>query len=339
MKTIDFDYKLPNNSIAQSPLDNRSNSRLMVLDRNNKSIKDDYFYNLVDYLDENSVIVRNNTRVTPARIYGYKKDTNGKCEVLILNEENDLHKVLIKPARRFKSKDTICFSDELEAMVVKKEEEGIFFVKFLHEKSLINILQDIGNMPLPPYIHEKLKNSNNYQTIYAKHEGSIAAPTAGFHFTNEVFEKIKEKNIEILDITLHVGMGTFKPIVVDEITDHKMHQENYFIDDITAMKLNEAIKSSKTIIAVGTTTVRTLEDNYLKYNKIRAGKESTSIFIYPSFKFNVVNQLITNFHLPKSTLLMLVSAFYNKNEILKAYDHAINNEYRFFSFGDSMLIK
>lgn len=338
MKVSEFDFHLPKRLIAQSPLKNRDKSKLLVLNKNSGNIKHDHFYNIVNYLDENDCLVLNETKVLPARLFGIKDITNAKIEILLLKEiDKDVWESLVKPARKIKVGDQINFNNLLTAKCIKVKDEGIRVFKLIYEGILVEILDKLGSMPLPPYITEKLEEKDRYQTVYAKSLGSAAAPTAGLHFTKEILEEIKKKGTEILYVTLHVGLGTFRPVNTLNVLDHKMHSEQYFIDENTALKLNEAINNNKNIVAVGTTTVRTLESNFK--DKFYPGKYSTDIFIYPGYKFKVVNKLITNFHLPKSSLIMLVSAFSQKEYIMNAYLEAIKNDYRFFSFGDSMLIK
>ncbi len=338
MKTADFDYYLPEELIAQTPLTDRSSSRLMVLNRQTESIEHKKFSDIIDYLGPNDVLVMNDTKVYPARLYGYKADTNAKMEILLLKDlGNNVWECLVKPQRRMHVGTNVIFSDKLTGECLEVLEDGICHIKLIYQGILVEILNEIGEMPLPPYIHEKLKDNDRYQTVYAKNLGSAAAPTAGLHFTTELLEKIKAKGVEIIYVTLNVGLGTFRPVNVEDVSKHKMHSEAYHITSDTAKRLNAAMAAGKRIIAVGTTSVRTLESAYTKEGFKEESKE-TSIFIYPGFKFNVVDALITNFHLPKSTLIMLVSAFSNKKLILKAYNEAVKERYRFFSFGDAMFI-
>ena len=341
MNTNDFDYELDESLIAQTPLLKRDESKLMIVDKNTGEIKHEKFLNIINYLNEEDILVFNNTKVLPARLIGEKTSTKAIIEVLMLKDiGNNIWECLTKPAKRVKIGDLISFGNgKLVFECIKKFDEGITHYKLIYEGILLNILDELGTMPLPPYIKEKLNDKDRYQTIYAKHSGSAAAPTAGLHFTDELLNKIKEKNIKILFVTLHVGLGTFRPVNVENVLEHKMHSEEFFIDEDTANELNDAVKNKKRIISVGTTTTRVLESVYTKYNKFISCNESTDIFIYPGYKFKVVNSLITNFHLPKSTLLMLVSALSSKEIIFKAYKEAIKNNYRFFSFGDSMFIK
>ena len=341
MKTDDFDYELPEHLIAQIPIEKRDNSKLLILDKETGEIKHENFYNIINYLNKNDVLVLNNTKVIPARLYGIKKDTEALIEVLLLkNIKNNIWECLVKPARRVKVGTIISFgNDKLILECISEKEEGIREFKLIYDGILIEILEELGTMPLPPYIHEKLDEQDRYQTVYACELGSAAAPTAGLHFTNELLNKLKEKGIEVLFITLHVGLGTFRPVKVDNVLEHKMHYENYSMTNEVAEKLNQAKKDGKRIISVGTTTTRTLETIIHKYDEFKECSGSTNLFIYPGFKFKAIDSLITNFHLPKSTLLMLVSALSNKENIMNAYNEAIKKDYRFFSFGDSMFIK
>jgi S-adenosylmethionine:tRNA ribosyltransferase-isomerase len=340
MKLSEFDFNLPEELIAQTPLDKRDTSRLMVLNRKQQTIEHKHFYDLIDYLKPGDILVRNNTKVIPARLFGIKEETNGHVEVLLLKDQgNDNWECLVGNARIVKVDTIIKFGDGLlKARCIEIKDEGIRVFKMIYDGIFYEILDQLGTMPLPPYIKEKLNDQNRYQTVYAKIEGSAAAPTAGLHFTDEIITKIKDKGIEILDVTLHVGLGTFRPVKVDDILEHHMHSEYYMIEPDVAKKLNAAKNNGQRIIAVGTTSTRTLEANMQKYGKFKATHENTDIFIYPGYKYKAIDCLITNFHLPKSTLLMLISAFSNKEFIFKAYQEAINEKYRFFSFGDSMLI-
>lgn len=340
MKVSDFDFELPEELIAQTPLQKRDTSRFMVLNRENKTIEDKHFYDILDYLKPGDILVRNNTKVIPARLFGIKEETNGHCEVLLLKDHgNDIWECLVGNAKIVKIGTVITFGDgSLKAKCVEIREEGIRMFEMIYEGIFFEVLDKLGIMPLPPYIKEKLEDRNRYQTVYAKVEGSAAAPTAGLHFTDEIISKIKDMGVEILDVTLHVGLGTFRPVKVDDINDHHMHSEFYMISDEVADKLNEAKKQGRRIISVGTTSTRTLEANYKKYGMFKATNENTDIFIYPGYKFEAIDALITNFHLPKSTLLMLISAFATKEFVFEAYHHAVEEKYRFFSFGDSMMI-
>lgn len=341
MNTNEFDFELPNDLIAQVPIKNRDESRLMVIDKNNNTIEHKKFQNIIDLLSENDVLVLNDTEVIPARIIGEKEETGAVIEVLLIqNENNNVWKALVKPQKRIKENTIItCGNGLLKLKCIKKEPEGICFFELLYNGILYEILDELGSMPIPPYIREKLENKDSYQTVYAKNKGSVAAPTAGLHFTKELLSNIEKKGIEIIYITLHVGIGTFRPVSVENINEHKMHSEFYSISKISAEKLNNAIKCKKNIISVGTTTTRTLESVYNLYNKFIETSGYTDIFIYPGYTFKVVDSLITNFHLPKSTLIMLVSSLYEKEYIIKAYKEAIKEKYRFYSFGDSMFIK
>ena len=340
MKLSEFDFNLPEELIAQRPLDKRDTSRLMVLNREKQTIEHKHFYDIIDYLQPGDILVRNNTKVIPARLFGIKEETNGHVEVLLLKDlGDDTWECLVGNARIVKINTVITFGEGLlKAKCIKIKNEGIRVFKMIYTGIFFEILDQLGTMPLPPYIKEKLNDQNRYQTVYAKIEGSAAAPTAGLHFTDEIIEKIKAKGIEILDVTLHVGLGTFRPVKVDDILDHHMHSEFYMIEPDVAKKLNQAKANGQRIIAVGTTSTRTLEANIKKYGKFTATHENTDIFIYPGYQYEAIDCLITNFHLPKSTLLMLISAFASKEFIFKAYQEAIDKKYRFFSFGDSMFI-
>lgn len=341
MKISEFDYHLPEELIAQTPISQRDTSRLMVLNRKTETIEDKHFYDILDYLHSGDILVRNNTKVIPARLYGIKEETNGHVEVLLLKDMgNDIWECLVGNAKIVKLNTTITFGDgSLKAQCIEIKEEGIRIFKMIYEGIFYQVLDKLGIMPLPPYIKERLNDPSRYQTVYAKVEGSAAAPTAGLHFTDEILEKVKKKGIEVLDVTLHVGLGTFRPVKVDDVNDHHMHSEFYMIDEVVAEKLNQAKTNGQRIISVGTTSTRTLEANYKKYGQFKAIQESTNIFIYPGYQFEAIDALITNFHLPKSTLVMLVSAFANKDYIMKAYHHAVEEKYRFFSFGDCMFIQ
>ncbi len=341
MKISEFDYDLPEELIAQTPLQKRDTSRLMVLDRKTKTIEDKHFYDILDYLHAGDILVRNNTKVIPARLYGIKEETGGHVEVLLLKDlGEDVWECLVGNARIVKMDTVITFGDgSLKAKCVHIGEEGIRHFQMIYDGIFYEVLDHLGTMPLPPYIKEKLEDPNRYQTVYAKVEGSAAAPTAGLHFTEDILKKVQEKGVEILDVTLHVGLGTFRPVKVDDVLEHHMHSEFYMIDEDTANKLNQAKANGQRIISVGTTSTRTLEANFKKYGKFQATQESTDIFIYPGYQFEAIDALITNFHLPKSTLVMLVSAFADKDYIMKAYHHAVEEKYRFFSFGDCMFIQ
>jgi S-adenosylmethionine:tRNA ribosyltransferase-isomerase len=340
MKTDDFNFELPEQLIAQHPLSDRSSSKLMIIDIENASIEHQHFYNIVQHLKEGDVLVLNDTKVMPARLFGTKEDTNAHIELLILKMlPNDEIECLVGNAKAVKLGTIVTFGQgELKVECIEVKDEGIRIFKLIYKGIFLEILEQLGTMPLPPYIKEKLEDQNRYQTVYAKELGSAAAPTAGLHFTNDLLLKIKEKGIIITYITLHVGLGTFRPVSVDDVTKHVMHEEDYYMSQETANILNTAKKDNRRIIAVGTTTVRTLETIYNKYNQFNQSYGSTNIFIYPGYEFKAIDCLITNFHLPKSTLLMLISAFANKELIMYSYQEAINNNYRFFSFGDSMFL-
>ena len=334
----EYDYYLPQELIAQTPLKNRSDSKLLVMDKKTGKIKEGIFKNIIDYLKPEDILVLNDTKVIPARLIGEKNDTHAVIELLLLkNIENDLWECLSKPQKRLHVGTIISFGDgTLKAEVLEKKEEGIVIVKLLYKGILMEILDKLGTMPLPPYIHKTLEDQSRYQTVYAKHIGSAAAPTAGLHFTNELLEKIKEKGITLVYVTLHVGLGTFRPVEVSDITKHHMHSEYYILTKEAADILNNA---KGKIYAVGTTSTRVLETVRKNNEKFVPCSGNTDIFIYPGFKFKAIDGLITNFHLPKSTLLMLVSALSSKEKILNAYDYAIKHNFRFFSFGDAMFIK
>ena len=340
MKTNEFDYNLPEELIAQHPTKNRDEARMMVLDKNTGDREDKYFYDIIDYLQAGDVLVMNDTRVIPARLFGHRPEKEEKIEVFLLNNtEGSKWEVLVRPGKKMKIGTEVIFSEELSCKVLEIKEDGNRIVEFYYEGIFNEILDRLGNMPLPPYIKEKLKDNEDYQTVYSKNPGSVAAPTAGLHFTKELLEKIEAKGIKLAYLTLNVGLGTFRPVNEDEITDHKMHSEFYTLSEETAEILNEAKKEGRRIIAVGTTSIRTLEAVYQKNGKICADSGWTDIFIYPGFEFKVVDAIITNFHLPKSTLIMLIAAFTSKDIILNAYNDAVSKKYRFFSFGDCMLIK
>ena len=340
MRTDDFDYYLPEELIAQTPLKERDHSRLLVLDKKTGNISHERFDNIINYLNKGDVLVINNTKVLPARLIGQKVETDAVIEVLLLKDlGEDTWECLCKPAKRIKIGTVINFNDLLKLECVSIGEDGIRNFKFIYNGILMEILDKLGQMPLPPYIHEKLSDKDRYQTVYAKEIGSAAAPTAGLHFTKELLEKIKEKGIIIEEITLHVGLGTFRPVQVEDVTKHKMHSEYYFMSKDTASVLNKAKKDGRRIVAVGTTTTRTLETIMSLYGEFKETSGWTDIFIYPGYEFKAIDALITNFHLPKSTLVMLVSAFAGKDNIMNAYKEAVNEKYRFFSFGDAMFIK
>ena len=341
MKTEYFDYELPEELIAQTPLKDRTASRLLVLDRKTGEIEHTEFHEIINYLNKGDVLVINDTKVIPARLIGNKEETNAVIELLLLKDLGDnIYETLSRPQKRLKEGTIVSFGNGLlKAKVTKIMDEGITHVKLIYNGILYEILDKLGEMPLPPYIHEKLENKDRYQTVYAKNLGSAAAPTAGLHFTEELLDKIKEKGIIIAPITLHVGLGTFRPVNVEDVTKHKMHTEFYQMTKETADILNKAKKENRRIISVGTTSTRTLETIIHKYGEFKECSGNTDIFIYPGFEFKAINAQITNFHLPKSTLIMLISAFAGKENVMKAYKEAVNKKYRFFSFGDSMFIK
>ena len=341
MKTDDFDYNLPEELIAQTPLKQRDASRLMVLDKKTGSIEHKHFSDIIDYLDEGDTLVLNDTKVLPARLIGEKEDTKAVIEILLLkNIENDDWECLTKPARRIKEGTVVNFGNGLlKAKCIKELDDGIRHFTLIYDGILYEILDKLGTMPLPPYIHEKLEDQSRYQTVYAKELGSAAAPTAGLHFTKELLQKIEEKKINICYVTLHVGLGTFRPVSVSDVKDHKMHSEYYHMSKEVAEILKQTKKNKKRIISVGTTSTRVLETVITKYNDFCECSGFTDIFIYPGYKFGAVDALITNFHLPKSTLVMLVSALAGKEHILNAYNIAVKEKYRFFSFGDAMFIR
>lgn len=364
MLLSEYDYNLPEELIAQLPADKRDNSRMMVLNRKDRTISHKHFYDIVDLIDKNTLLVMNNTKVLPARLIGYK-DTGAKIEVFLLKqaetqslEENMqnpmcrvkqlcLWDVLIKPSKRVKPGTIIKISEELSVKAIKRlEENGEWLVELMFEgDNVLDVLHRNGQIPLPPYIERKIQNEDlkkldfeRYQTVYAKDEGSVAAPTAGLHFTQEILQKLQDKGVELAYVTLNVGLGTFRPVQCENVENHKMHSETFEISEKAAEQINRAKKEGKQIIAVGTTTVRTLETAFQKYGCIKACHDHSELFIYPPYEFKVINNLITNFHLPKSTLLMLVSALAGKDFIFEAYNEAIKNNYRFFSYGDCMFI-
>ena len=341
MKVSDFNYELPQELIAQVPIKDRSASRLMVLNRENKTIEDKIFKDILDYLKPGDCLVRNNTKVIPARLYGIKEETGVHIEFLLLKRiEGDIWEVMVHPGRRLKIGTKVIFGNGLlKAEILEMMEGGNRKVKFEYDGIFNEILDQIGLMPLPPYIKEKLDDKSRYQTVYAKYEGSAAAPTAGLHFTEELLEKIKEKGVEIANVTLHVGIGTFRPVKVENIEEHDMHSEHYYIKHEDAEKINNTKKNGGRIIAVGTTSCRVLESVADENGLVKETEGDTSIFIYPGYKFKCIDCLITNFHLPESTLIMLVSALAGKDYIMKAYKHAVEEKYRFFSFGDAMFIE
>lgn len=339
MRLKDFSYELPQELIAQSPLEDRSSSRLMVMDRKTGEVSHHHFYEIVDFLHPGDCLVLNNTKVIPARLYGEKKETKAAVEILLLErKENDIWETLVRPGKKIKPGAILSFGDgRLIGEVLSTTEDGNRFIRFSYQGIFEEILDQLGQMPLPPYIHEKLKDKTRYQTVYAKEEGSAAAPTAGLHFTPELLEKIKNKGIEIAEVTLHVGLGTFRPVKTENILEHHMHTERYYVSEAAAMTINRVKENGGRVISVGTTSCRTLE-SAAENGRLTAKSGDTDIFIYPGYQFQIMDALITNFHLPESTLLMLVSAFSNREKILRAYQTAVKEQYRFFSFGDAMLI-
>ena len=342
LTTEDFDFELPEELIAQTPLSDRSSSRLLVVDRETGKFEDKHFYNIIDELEPGDALVMNDTRVLPARIYGEKQETGAHLEILLLNNiEGDTWETLIKPAKRAKAGTKITFGDgRLEAVVEEELDHGGRIIRFQYKGIFLEILESLGEMPLPPYIKERLEDPDRYQTVYAKEDGSAAAPTAGLHFTPELLEQIAAKGVKLVYLTLHVGLGTFRPVSVDNIADHEMHSEFYRLTEEAAAQLNEVRANGGKIVAVGTTSIRTLETIGTKFDgQIKADSGWTSIFITPGYQFKIVEAFSTNFHLPKSTLVMLVSAFAGRDLTLSAYQHAIDERYRFFSFGDAMFLK
>ena len=335
-----FDFYLPEELIAQKPSDKRDHSRLLAINKVNKTYEDKHFYNIIDYLKPGDVLVRNNTKVIPARLHGVKEVTGAHVETLLLKQvDGDVWECLTKPAKSLKVGARINYGDgKLFGEVIEEKDEGIRLIKFIYKGIFLEVLDALGSMPLPPYIKKQLCENDRYQTVYAKYVGSAAAPTAGFHFTNELFEQIKDKGIEIVDITLHIGLGTFRPVKVEDTKDHIMHSELYEINEESCAILNKAKAEHRRIIAIGTTSVRTLEANMSEYGVFTPAKKETSIFIEPGYEFKAVDAIITNFHLPKSTLIMLVSAFMGREFTLEVYKYAVENKYHFFSFGDSMFI-
>ncbi|MGN1153567.1 MAG: tRNA preQ1(34) S-adenosylmethionine ribosyltransferase-isomerase QueA [Candidatus Gastranaerophilaceae bacterium] len=347
MLVSEFDYNLPEELIAQVPADRRDCSKMLVVNPKSERIEHAHFYNIVDYLDENCVLILNNTKVIPARLYG-TKDTGAKIEIFLLKDKGNKNwEVLVKPSKRVKVGTLIKISEQLSVEILEElEDAGKWLVKLIYEGGIYEILDKVGNVPLPPYIERKMTSEelkaldyNRYQTVYAKHEGSVAAPTAGLHFTSEILEKLQAKGVKVGYVTLNVGLGTFRPVKCDNVIEHKMDSENYEISEETAHLINTAKAQGKKIVAVGTTTVRTLESAYNEFGCIKPCKSSSELFIYPPYEFKVIDKLITNFHLPKSTLLMLVSALAGKDLIFRAYNSAIENKYRFYSYGDCMFIE
>ena len=340
MKLHDFYYDLPQELIAQDPLLDRTSSRLMHVDRVTGDIEHKIFSDIIDYLNEGDCLVINNTKVIPARLFGTREGHEGKVEILLLKRrENDIWETLVKPGKKCKVGTMLVFGDGLlKAEVLDVVEDGNRLIKFYYEGIFEEILDKLGQMPLPPYITHELKDKTRYQTVYAKHDGSAAAPTAGLHFTKELLEKIQQKGIVIANVTLHVGLGTFRPVKVENILEHHMHSEFFMIEESEACKINNAKENGKRVISVGTTSCRTLESAATEDGRIQASSGWTDIFIYPGYKFKLIDGLITNFHLPESTLLMLVSAFAGKENIMAAYEEAVKEKYRFFSFGDAMVL-
>ncbi len=341
MKVEDFDYDLPEELIAQHPLEKRDSSRLLVLNKKTGEVEHKIFHDIIDYLEPGDTLVLNDSKVLPARLIGIKEETNAVIEILLLkNLEGDKWECLVKPARRVKVGTIVSFGEgKLKAKCIGEFDEGIRHFELIYEGILLEILEELGTMPLPPYIHEKLEDQSRYQTVYAKEVGSAAAPTAGLHFTKELLKKIEEKGVHLAYVTLHVGLGTFRPVSVEKVEDHEMHKEFYTMSKEVADLLNETKKQGKRIIAVGTTSTRTLETIASKYGEFRECSGWTDIFIYPGYQWKAIDCLITNLHLPKSTLVMLVSSLAGREHILNAYKIAIQEKYRFFSFGDAMFIK
>lgn len=341
MNVKDYDYDLPEELIAQDPLEDRSSSRLMVLDRQTGDVEHRHFTDILEYLHPGDCLVINNTKVIPARLFGVKEDTQAKIEVLLLKrKENDIWETLVKPGKKAKPGTKLVFGDGLlTAEVVDVVEEGNRLIQFHYDGIFEEILDQLGQMPLPPYITHQLKDKNRYQTVYAKYDGSAAAPTAGLHFTKELLQKVKDMGVDIAEVTLHVGLGTFRPVKVENVLDHHMHSEFYMVSQEAADKINRAKESGHRVIAVGTTSTRTLEAAADENGRLHETSGWTEIFIYPGYQFKVIDALITNFHLPQSTLVMLVSALAGRAHVLHAYETAVKERYRFFSFGDAMLIQ
>ena len=341
MNVKDYDYDLPEELIAQDPLEDRSSSRLMVLDRQTGDVEHRHFTDILEYLHPGDCLVVNNTKVIPARLVGVKEDTQAKIEVLLLHrKENDIWETLVKPGKKAKPGTKLVFGDGLlTAEVVDVVEEGNRLIQFHYDGIFEEILDQLGQMPLPPYITHQLKDKNRYQTVYAKYDGSAAAPTAGLHFTKELLQKVKDMGVDIAEVTLHVGLGTFRPVKVENVLDHHMHSEFYMVSQEAADKINRAKESGHRVIAVGTTSTRTLEAAADENGRLHETSGWTEIFIYPGYQFKVIDALITNFHLPQSTLVMLVSALAGREHVLHAYEIAVKEKYRFFSFGDAMLIQ
>ncbi len=339
MKTSDFNYDLPHELIAQTPLENRQKSRMMVLDRSKEGVEHKIFENIVEYINAGDTLVLNDTKVIPARLFGHRVGKEEKIEVLLLKQrENDRWQTLVKPGKKCKIGEVIEFSEKLRLKVVDILEDGQRIVDFEYDGIFNEILDELGTMPLPPYITEKLEDQDRYQTVYSKNKGSAAAPTAGLHFTKEILKQLEEKGVNIVYVTLHVGLGTFRPVKVDDVTKHEMHSEYYIISQEACDIINKTKENGNRVIAVGTTSCRVLESATAEDGKIYPHSEETKIFIYPGYKFKMIDGLLTNFHLPESTLIMLVSALATKDKIMEAYKIAVENKYRFFSFGDCMLI-
>lgn len=339
MELKEFDFELPEELIAQHPVDKRDTSRLLVLHKNTGQIEHKHFYEITDFLKEGDVLVRNNSRVIPARLHGVKEETGAKVEVLLLNDKgNDIYECLCGNAKVIKVGTVITFSEKLSAQCLEIHDEGIRIMKMIYDGILLEILNEVGSMPTPPYVHEELKDNSRYNNVYAQINGSAACPTAGLHFTDELISRIRAMGVEVLDVTLHVGLGTFKPVKENNIEDHHMHSEYYSMSKETADALNKAKAEGRRIIAVGTTSTRTMESVMQRFGRFEECSGNTNIFIYPPYQFKSIDAQITNFHLPKSTLLMMISALCSKEMIMSTYEEAIKEKYRFFSFGDSMFI-
>lgn len=340
MNTSEFYYDLPQELIAQTPADPRDSSRLLVYNRAEGSVQHKIFRDIIDFLNPGDALVINDTRVIPARLYGKKQGTGRQVEFLLLNQlSGDTWEVILRPGRKLRPGDRVSFAEELEAEILEKQEDGVTKVKFCFQGSFEALLDEYGNMPLPPYITKRLEDRERYQTVYAKERGSAAAPTAGLHFTPELMENIKKKGVDIIPVLLHVGLGTFRPVKAARLEDHKMHSEYYSISEESAHRINAVKERGGRVIAVGTTSVRTLESAADQEGRVKEQSGNTDIFIYPGYRFRCVDALITNFHLPESTLLMLISAFMGKEQALEVYRLAVQEKYRFFSFGDAMFIQ
>lgn len=343
MHITDFDYDLPVELIAQHPADKRDESRLLIVDRKNGNIEHRHFYDILDYINSGDCLIMNNSKVIPARLFGIKEKTGARVEFLLIKRIKDnIWETMVRPGKRLHKGDRVTFAEDgtLSAEILENCEGGIRIVSFQHDGNFLELLNRIGKMPLPPYIERESDDEDKirYQTVYCTKEGSVAAPTAGLHFTTELIERIKQKGVKIAYVTLHVGIGTFRPVKCDIIEEHKMHYEEYEIDEVNAGIINQTKKTGGRIISVGTTSTRTVESAASNEGIVQAGRGSTDIFIYPGYKFKVIDSLITNFHLPKSTLLMLVSALYNREKIIQIYEEAVKKQYRFFSYGDAMFI-